>query len=255
MHAAFRPETVLGRIEHRPYPVPSGPWVLGMSWRDLLFMHWPVGVEDLRPLVPPALSIDTFEGSAWLGVVPFDMTGVRPHFLPAVPGLSHFPEINLRTYVTAEGRPGIWFFSLDAHSRVAVRLARATFHLPYFDAEMSCHASGDEVSYRSLRTHRGVPPAEFAARYGPVGEPFESERGSIENFLTERYCLYSADRRGNVRRGDVHHHLWPLQPAEAEVSTLAMTQQIGLKLPETAPIVHFSKRLDVLAWLPRKIGS
>jgi uncharacterized protein YqjF (DUF2071 family) len=225
-----------------------------MSWRDLLFMHWPIGVEDLRPLVPPALGIDTFEGSAWLGVVPFDMTDVRPHFLPAVPGLSHFPEINLRTYVTAEDRPGIWFFSLDAHSRVAVRLARATFHLPYFDAEMSCRVSGDEVFYRSLRTHKGAPPAEFVARYGPVGEPFESEWGSIEDFLTERYCLYSADGRGNVRRGEVHHHLWPLQPAEAEIGTLEMTQQIGLKLPETAPILHFSKRLDVLAWLPRKTG-
>jgi uncharacterized protein len=255
MFADVRPETVLSRIEHRPYPVPSGPWALGMSWRNLLFMHWPIGVEDLRPLVPPALSIDTFEGSAWLGVTPFDMTGVRPHLLPAVPGLSNFPEMNLRTYVTAEDRSGIWFFSLDAHSRVAVRLARATFHLPYFDAEMYCHVSGDEVSYRSLRTHRGAPRAEFAARYRPVGEPFQSERGSIENFLTERYCLYSADRRGNVRRGEVHHHLWPLQPAEAEVSTLAITQQIGLKLPETAPILHFSKRLDVLAWLPRKISS
>lgn len=254
MPGAFRPETVLGRVEHRPYPVPPGPWLLGMSWRDLLFMHWPVGVEELRPLVPPALGIDTFEGSAWLGVVPFDMTDARPHFLPAVPGLSHFPEINLRTYVTAEDKPGIWFFSLDAHSRVAVRLARATFHLPYFDAEMSCRVSGDEVFYRSLRTHKGAPPAEFVARYGPVGEPFESERGSIEDFLTERYCLYSADGRGNVRRGEVHHHLWPLQPAEAEIGTLEMTQQIGLKLPETAPILHFSKRLDVLAWLPRKTG-
>jgi uncharacterized protein YqjF (DUF2071 family) len=226
-----------------------------MSWRNLLFMHWPVKADALSSLVPPALSIDTFEGSAWLGVVPFDMTGVRPHFLPAVPGLSNFPEINLRTYVMAEGRPGVWFFSLDADSRIAVRLARATFHLPYFDAEMSCHASGDEVDYRSLRTHRGAPGAKFAARYSPVGEPFESDQGSIETFLTARYCLYSADRKGNVRRGDIHHHLWPLQPAEAEVRTLAMTQQIGLKLPETAPILHFSKRLDVLAWLPRRIAS
>ena len=226
-----------------------------MSWRDLLFMHWPVEVDDLRPLVPPTLSIDTFEGSAWLGVVPFDMIGVRPHFLPAIPKLSHFPEINLRTYVTAEGKPGVWFFSLDAHSRVAVRLARATFHLPYFDAEMSCHASGEEVDYRSVRTHRGAPEVKFAARYRPVGEPSESGKGSIENFLTERYCLYSADRKGNVRRGEVHHHLWPLQPAEAEVSMLAMTQQIGLKLPETDPVLHFSKRLDVLAWLPRRLAS
>ena len=255
MFAAFRPETVLSKVEHRPYPVPSGPWALGMGWRDLLFMHWPVRVDALRPLVPQALSIDTFEGSAWLGVVPFGMTGVRPHLLPAVPWLSNFPELNLRTYVTAEGRPGIWFFSLDAHSRAAVRLARATFHLPYFDAEMYCHASGDGVDYRSLRTHRGAPAAEFAARYGPVGEPFESDPGSIENFLTERYCLYSADGRNNVFRGEIHHHLWPLQPAGAEVRTLAMTQQIGLKLPETDPILHFSRRLDVLAWLPRRIAS
>jgi uncharacterized protein len=255
MQAAFRPETVLSRVEHRPYPVPAGPWTLGMSWRDLLFMHWPVEADTLRPLVPPALSLDTFDGSAWLGVVPFGMTGVRPRFLPAVPRLSNFPEINLRTYVTAEGKPGIWFFSLDAHNPVAVRLARATFHLPYFDAEMSCHASGDEVHYLSFRTHRGAPRAEFAARYRPVGEPFESGAGTIENFLSERYCLYSADSRGHVRRGDVHHHLWPLQPAEAEVQTLAMTQQIGVELPEISPILHFSKRLDVLAWLPRRISQ
>jgi uncharacterized protein YqjF (DUF2071 family) len=228
---------------------------MGMSWRDLLFMHWPVEVDALRPLVPPSLSIDTFDGNAWLGVVPFDMVGVRPHFVPAVPGLSNFPEINLRTYVTAEDRPGVWFFSLDAHNRLAVCLARATFHLPYFDADMSCHASDDEVDYRSIRTHKGAPPAEFVARYGPSGRPFESSPGSIESFLTERYCLYSADGRGNVRRGEVHHQLWPLQPAEAEVRTLAMTQQIGMKPPETEPILHFSRRLDVLAWLPRRIAS
>jgi uncharacterized protein YqjF (DUF2071 family) len=255
MVATFKPGTVLGEVGHRPYPVSAGPWALGMTWRDLLFMHWPVDVDALRPLVPPSLSIDTFDGSAWLGVVPFDMTGVRPHFLPAVPGLSNFPEINLRTYVTAEDRPGVWFFSLDAHSRLAVRLARTTFHLPYFDAEMSCRAPNDEIHYRSVRTHRGAPPAEFEARYSPAGKPFESGQGTIENFLTERYCLYSADERGNVRRGEVHHQLWPLQPAEAEVRTLAMTQQIGLKPPDTEPILHFARRLDVLAWLPRRIAS
>jgi uncharacterized protein YqjF (DUF2071 family) len=255
MQETFRPETVLGRVEHRPYPVPSDPWVLGMSWRNLLFMHWPVDADALRPLVPPSLGIDTFDGSAWLGVVPFGMTGVRPRFLPAVPRLSTFPEINLRTYVTAKGKPGVWFFSLDAHSRLAVRLARATFRLPYFDAEMSCHASGGEVHYRSVRTHRGAPPAQFAASYGPVGEPFDSGLGTIESFLTERYCLYSADGKGKVRRGDVHHQMWPLQPAEVEVRTLAMTQQVGLELPKTEPILHFSKRLDVLAWLPRRTTS
>ena len=255
MVTTFKPQAVLGEVGHRPYPVSAGPWAMGMTWLDLLFMHWPVDAEVLRPLVPPALGIDTFDGSAWLGVVPFRMTGVRPHFLPAVSRVSNFPEINLRTYVTAGGRPGVWFFSLDAHSRLAVRLARATFHLPYFDAEMSCDPADEAVDYRSVRTHRGAPRAEFVARYRPVGGPFESGPDTIENFLTERYCLYSAGKKGVVSRGEVHHRMWPLQPAEVEVQTLAMTEQIGLKLPETDPILHFSRRLDVLAWLPRRIAS
>ena len=246
---------ILNNSDHRAYPPPAGPWALSMSWHDLLFMHWPISADHLRPLVPPALNLDTFDGDAWLGVVPFRMSGVRPRFLPAVPGLSGFPELNLRTYVSAGGRPGIWFFSLDAHNPVAVRLARATFHLPYFDARMSSRKEGDEIFYRSVRTHRGAPPAEFAGRYRPAGEPFESRPGSLENFLTERYCLYAADGRGRVRRGDIHHQLWPLCPAEVEVETLRMTQQIDVALPDTPPLLHFSERLDVLAWPPRRLES
>ncbi|MFL6008173.1 MAG: YqjF family protein [Rubrobacteraceae bacterium] len=250
---ALRPKMVLSRTEHRPYPMPAGPWVLFMSWHDLLFMHWPVHEEALRSLIPPALHLDTFGGSAWLSVTPFRMTGVRPRFLPSVPPLSNFPELNVRTYVTAGGKPGIWFFSLDAGNPVAVRLARATFHLPYLDAEMSCAVVGDEVHYRSVRTDGGTPGAELAARYRPVGEPSESRPGTLEHFLTERYCLYAADSRGNVYRGDIHHHPWPLRPAEAEVEKLTMTEQIGVALPETGPVLHFSERLDVLAWSPRRI--
>jgi uncharacterized protein YqjF (DUF2071 family) len=250
---ALRPKMVLSRTEHRPYPMPAGPWVLFMSWHDLLFMHWPVHEEALRSLIPPALHLDTFDGSAWLSVTPFRMTGVRPRFLPSVPPLSNFPELNVRTYVTVGGKPGIWFFSLDAGNPVAVRLARATFHLPYLDAEMSCAVVGDEVHYRSVRTRGGTPGAELAARYRPVGEPSESRPGTLENFLTERYCLYAADGRDNVYRGDIHHHPWPLQPAEAEVEKLTMTEQIGVALPETGPVLHFSERLDVLAWSPRRI--
>jgi uncharacterized protein len=254
MSAPLRPKTVLSRTKHRPYPLPSVPWALSMRWEDLLFMHWPLKEEVLRPLIPPALALDTFDGSAWLGVVPFGMSGVRPRFVPEVSWLSDFPELNVRTYVSADGKPGIWFFSLDAHNPIAVRVARATFNLPYFDAKMSYHVVGEEVRYRSVRTHRGVPPTEFAARYRPAGDPFESRPGTLESFLTERYCLYASDNRSNARRGDIHHDLWPLQPAETEIETLAMTQQIGVALPKKAPILHFSKRLDVLAWLPRRIA-
>ncbi len=235
---------------------PDAQVVMYQNWHHLLFLHWEIPPSALQPLLPPGLDLDTFEGKAYVGLIPFTLSGVRPILMPPLPGVSNFDEINVRTYVHVKGKdPGVWFFSLDAHNPIAVRLARATFHLPYFDAKMSSEVSGNTVRYRSVRTHRGAPPAEFVARYRPVGGPFESGRGSIENFLTERYCLYSAGRKGVVRRGEVHHRMWPLQPAEAEVQRLAMTEQIGLKLPETDPILHFSRRLDVLAWLPRRIAS
>ena len=191
---ASRPREILSRTGHRPYPVPPGSWALFMSWHDLLFMHWPIPEEALRSLIPPALHLDTFDGSAWLGITPFRMSGTRPRSLPSVPPLSNFPELNVRTYVTAKDKPGIWFFSLDARNPIAVRLARATFSLPYFDAEMSCHLVGDEVRYRSVRKQRGAREARFAGRYRPVGGPFNSRPGTLEHFLTERYCLYSASR-------------------------------------------------------------
>lgn len=250
----MKPEEILSWTEHRPYPVPPGSWALFMRWHDLLFMHWRVPEEALRSLIPPALHLDTFDGSAWLGIAPFSMSGVRPRFLPSVGPLSNFPELNVRTYVTAGGKPGIWFFSLDAHNPVAVRLARAGFHLPYFDAMMSCDVAGEEVRYMSVRTHRGAPRAEFAGRYRPVGEPLESRAGTLEEFLTERYCLYAADRRGNVYRGDIHHHPWSLRRAELEVRTLAMTEQIGVALPQAEPLLHYSRRLGALAWPPRQIA-
>ena len=245
----------LKQTEHRPYPLPRGAWILRMRWRGLLFMHWRVPETVLRPLIPPALKLDTFDGSAWLGITPFRMERTRPRCLPAVPWLSSFPELNVRTYVTHRERPGIWFFSLDARNPLAVSLARATFGLPYFEAEMSCKVSHDGVRYRSVRNRKGAPPARFACSYRPVGGPFNSRPGTLEHFLTERYCLYSAgvNRERRVRRGDIHHWPWPLQPAEAEVETLEMTAQIGVTLPDMKPLLHYARCLDVLAWPPKSI--
>jgi uncharacterized protein YqjF (DUF2071 family) len=189
------------------------------------------------------------------------MEDVRPRFLPAVPWLSSFPELNLRTYVTHQDKPGIWFFSLDAHNPVSVRLARSTFGLPYFDAKMSCEVYDEELRYRSVRTHKDAPPARLAASYRPTDERFESRPGSLENFLTERYCLYSAgvsnraSGAGRVRRGDIHHRLWPLRGAEVDVKELEMTTQIGLALPDTEPTLHYARRLDVVAWPPRRLDA
>ena len=240
---------------HRPWPVPDRPWVMHMAWLDLLFMHWPLPPEMLRPLIPGGLELDTFEGQAWLGVVPFYMSNTRPRGVPPLPWLSAFAELNVRTYVTVSGKPGVWFFSLDAANPVAVRGARWSFSLPYFDARMSIERQGETIHYRSRRTHRGAPPAEFVGQYRPTGEAYRSLPGTLEHWLTERYCLYSQDRRGRLWRGEIHHLPWPLQPAEAEVATNTMTAPIGIQLPDVPPLLHFVRRIDVVGWLLKGVSG
>ena len=222
-----------------------------MRWHDLLFMHWPIDVAAIRERIPAALSVDTFDGTAWLGVVPFRMSGVRPRLAPATPWLSAFRELNVRTYVVADGKPGVWFFSLDAGNPIAVEVARDLFHLPYYNAWMTCATSDDGVRYSCVRRHRAAPPAAFHGCYRPTGPVYRARPGTLEHWLTERYCLYAANRRGRVWRGEIDHVPWPLQPAEAEIERNAMAEQIRLRLPDTPPLLHFARRLDVIAWRPR----
>ncbi len=236
---------------------PAKPWSVFMRWHDLLFAHWPLKRELLAPLVPPQLELDLFDGRAWIGLVPFRMSAIHHRRMPSIPGARAFPELNVRTYVTPPGgKPGVWFFSLDAASWLAVLAARRAFHLPYFDARMSCAAGADgTVEYHSRRTHRGAPAAEFAGRYRPIGSTFTAAPATIEYFLTERYCLYAADQLGHVFRGDIHHRPWPLQMAEAEFDLVQMTEQVGIDLPSDAPLLHFACELDVHAWRLTRLQS
>jgi uncharacterized protein len=236
----------------RTYPPPRAPWVMHQRWNDLLFMHWPVAPEALRRAMPDALPPDTFEGQGWIGVVPFRMTNVRPRGTPALPWLSAFPELNVRTYVTLEGRPGIYFFSLDASNPVAVALARRFYSLPYMNARMRSIAEGDAIRYASRRTHRDAPLARFAARYWPSGPVFRAEPGTLASFLTDRYCLYTVDRHGYVLRGDIDHAPWPLQLAEAEMRRNTMAEPLGIRLTG-APLLHFARRVDMVAWWPVRV--
>jgi uncharacterized protein len=229
------------------------PWVLAMRWHDLAFLHWPVGTAMLRPLVPAALELDLFEGQAWVGITPFRMSAVRPRWLPSLPWVSAFPELNVRTYVTTDGRPGVWFFSLDAGNSVAVHVARWSFGLPYYRARMSIQASTRHLDYQSSRTHSRAQPAIFRGRYRPTSPPTPSRPGTLEHWLTERYCLYVVDSNGSVYRGEIAHEPWPLQAGEAEVESNSMARAAGIELPPMAPRVHFARRLDVVAWLPRAI--
>jgi uncharacterized protein len=239
---------------HRPWPVPARPFSVAMVWHELLFIHHRVDARALRPLVPAGLEIDTFDGSAWLAVVPFRMSRIRPRGLPAVPWLSNFAELNVRTYVTRDDKPGVWFFSLDAANPIAVAVARRTFHLPYFCATMQCRRDPTgEIDYASRRTHRGQPPLAFAARYRPTGPIAKARPGSIDHFLTERYCLYAAASDGRLFRGDITHAPWPLQPAEADITQDTMTTPLGIDVPNERPLLHYADRLDVTAWKAERV--
>lgn len=244
---------VLEEIAHRPWPLPRGRWVMAQSWHDLLFAHWPVEGAALRAHMPAQLEIDTFGGHAWIAVVPFRMSGVRLRFTPAIPWLSKFPELNVRTYVVVDGKPGVWFFSLDAGNPIAVAVARKWFHLPYFRARMSCEEHDGWICYRSERKHAGAPSALLEGKYRPVGEVFEGRRGSLEHFLTERYCLYAADARGRIIRGEIHHPPWQLQVAQAQITQNTMTEAAGLSLVLQEPLLHFARRQDVVVWQPQCI--
>ncbi len=206
----------------------------------------------LRGHIPAELEIDTFEGQAWIGIVPFSMSGVRLRWTPPIPGLSAFPELNVRTYVTAQARPGVWFFSLDAASAFAVAAARASFHLPYFRARMESREIDGWTGYQSERRHSGAPSAVFSSQYRAVGAPWESRRGTLEHFLTERYCLYSANAK-RIYRGEIHHPPWLLQGAEAQLMQNSMAEAAGLALPAEPPLLHFSQRQDMVAWAPYRI--
>lgn len=241
-------------VDHRPWPLPSRPWVMSMVWRDLAFLHWPVKADVLRPLVPPGLAVDTLDGSAWLGAVPFAMEAVCPRFTPRIPPVSDFLELNLRTYVTCEGKPGVFFFSLDAASWLGVRLARRFFYLPYFDARMRCQQTSAGIDYDSERTHKGAPHASFQASYHPIGEPSQSAPGSAEHWLTERYCLYAASPDGRLFRGDIHHAPWPLQRTEYDIRTNGLGEQIGIPLTGPPVFAHFAESLYVQAWLIAPVG-
>ena len=222
-------------------------------WNDLLFAHWPVPVSALAPLIPDGLQIDTYSGSAWLGVVPFRMDRIRIRGLPSIPGARSFPELNLRTYVRDQksGMTGVYFLSLDAGNLLAVAFARTLYSLPYYWSEMRIEPRSDrEFSFYSRR-RLASQPVMFRARYrglGPTRKLAEMRSGSLEYFLTERYNLFTRDREGHTMRASIHHVPWPLEEAEAEIERNDLAAAVGIRLPDIDPVLHYSRRLAVYVW-------
>ena len=271
LDAAARQARSVNETAHRAWPLPSGRWVMGQTWESLVFVHWRVAADELRPYIPAGLEIEEFDGSAWLGIVPFRITGLRARGMVPLPGLSAFNELNVRTYVrAADGKPGVWFFSLEATSRLAVRAARRQYRLPYFDARIALDVAGSAGGRAT-----GARPVDRAARGGAwdggrievecsrlgeagkvfsgvfraTGEPTVSPVDSLESFLVERYCLY-AEGGGALWRAEIHHAPWVVGAGEAEIDLNSIAP-----LPLSgAPLCHVAGRQDVVIWPLRSLS-
>lgn len=248
--AKARYGAVAGHRERSPIPTPAGHWIQGQRWEDLLFCSWPVSVDAVRPLVPDGVEIDTFDGGAWVSVVPMWMEDAHFYRLPPLPFIADFPEVNLRTYVKADGIPGVWFLSLDTESRINVAIARFGFQLPYFYARVSMQRGIDAFRFRSIRPD---DEAELDVEYRPEGEPFEPAEGTLEYFLTERYSMYCTMRRGRLYRGDIQHTPWELRRATMDLRRADLVGAMGVKLGGEDPVVFYSKATDVVLWKPIRL--
>ena len=234
----------------RPDDRPAG----FQRWRTLAFLHWEVPAPAVAALLPAGLHVDTFEGRAYVGVVPFTMRDVSPWWSPSVPGVSNFHELNVRTYVHVDGRPGVWFFSLDAASSIAVIAARTGWHLPYHRASMDLAEAEDEVRYRSRRLWPGPKPADFEVRYR-IGEPLgHAVPGTFEHFLAERYLLF-AMQGGELMRGQVHHRPYPLHRAEVIEVSESVVAAAGLPATSGPPHVLYSPGVDVDVFALRPVAG
>jgi len=248
--AVARQARSVDETTHRAWPLPSRRWVMGQTWESLVFAHWRVAVDELRPYIPADLEIEEFDGSAWLGIVPFRITGLRARGMVPLPGLSAFNELNVRTYVrAADGKPGVWFFSLEATSRLAVRAARRQYRLPYFDAQIALQDDGRRIDVACSR--RGEAGKDFSGAFRAAAEPAVSPVDSLEFFLVERYCLYT-EGGGALWRAEIHHAPWVVGAGEAEIglNSIAPLSLSG------AALCHIAERQDVVVWpLERVLAS
>ncbi len=242
----------LAHLEHRPWPLPKGRWTWRQNWYDLAFLHWPVPAARLAGLVPRGLTIQEFDGSSWVGAVPFRMAGVMRRPFPDLPWFSAFAELNVRLYVEFQGRPGVWFLSLDATNALGVWGGRRFFHLPYHRAEIQMARHDRAIEFHSRR--RDNSGASFKASYAPQGPRFTARPGTLEHFLTERYCLYAARRDGTLVRCEVHHAPWPLERAEGQVRAEPLLAAAGLPIAGQPPLMHCSPGVEVVIWPLQVVG-
>jgi uncharacterized protein len=231
---------------HRKWALPHLPWTMKQTWNDLMFVHYPVKLEVLQKLVPEVLPLDTFNGVGWVGIVPFQMTGVRLRGLPPIPGTAQFPQVNVRTYVTLAGKPGVFFLSLDAANWLSAKAAKTFYHIPYNYADVWLKQNGTFMDFESRR--RNADSVKLVCSYRPNSEPYQAVKGSFDEWMAERYCFYTVNKKGEPLRCDILHQPWVLQQAEAVFSQNTMLSEQGIQVENDQPFLHFSKKMEVRAW-------
>ncbi|KAA9031579.1 YqjF family protein [Niallia endozanthoxylica] len=244
---------IMGDIGRRPWPLPSKNWIMRQRWRNLLFSHWPIPPEILRRHIPSALEIDTYQGYAYLGVIVFVIEGIHPRGLSSISLTPVFPEVNLRTYVHYQGKPGVFFLSLDVEDWASYTIARRWYRLPYKKASILFQKDGETCICQSVRKGTIDPSISFGVKYEPTSELYFPKEGTLDYWLTERYCLFSTNNGSNIYSGEIHHQPWPLQKAEAEISKNTLFTPFKMEGVEGKPIYHFSKGLDTLFWNIKKM--
>ena len=257
--------SLLYSVEHRPWLPPDAQWLFSQSWNDVLFAHFALEPSVLRPLVPEALTLDLYDGAAWLTISPFRTSHLRPSGVPPLPKLSFFPQVNLRTCVSRDGKPGVFNFSADAASLSAVWFARVFFRVPYWHAAIEVRGATvrsrksrggeDTIGFRSRRLHGPAAlsgAASFEVAYTPAGAAERARPGSLDEFLIERYCVYSC-HHGKLYRTELHHQPWPLQPASVELASNSLAEALGLGLPPKPDLCHFSRCNKLLTWAPERV--
>ena len=229
--------------KHRPWPIPNIPWVMHQSWNNLLFMHYPISLKKLRDLVPKSLPIDTYDGWGWISVVPFRMDNIKVRGLPL--SIS-FPELNVRTYVNVDNKPGVYFFSLDATNLPFVLFSKTFCHLPYMHSNMTIKENDDYTSF--ICNRMANTEVQLKCNYRAISEPYAAPPDSLDYWLTERYCFYTTNRAGKVIRCNILHKPWPIQKAEVEIVQNTMLTAQSLFVENESPILHYSKGVDVRIW-------
>lgn len=242
----------LKELEHRPWEMPKNPWIWRQSWKELSFLHFPVAVEELKKRVPQALEIDSFEGTAWVSLVPFFMEDVMMRNLPSIYPFKKFPELNARTYVKYGGKTGVYFFSLDASSLNFVLGGRIAFNLPYYLAKMKIEKKKQgHYHYQSQRRFANKQQFDVEIQYDDAS--FSAEKGSFEHWVAERYCLFTANQK-KVSCVEVHHAPWQLHHASCKIHANDLLKTLGIQPLQQEPICHFSPGVDVIAWHPEKLS-